>query len=157
MDERRFDCRRLAIATMVAAGLAVGLGALLLHQSSQTPRIGPTSAALSDGLSLLVGQCLGLAFGSLLGAVAVRRGLRFVSGVAVGVAAFLVGVTPYTLLTAPSDVSTGDTLGWLVIVSVPAGVLVLIGAGLGAVTRGSWATARRLSASRAERRPSRGR
>jgi hypothetical protein len=127
----RFDGWRIAIATAVTAGLAVGMAAAFLYHSSRTPHVGATSAALSDGFSWLAGTCLGLAIGGFAAAMLVRRGSRLGSGVVVGVLAFFVGVVPYSWLTASSDVSISDNLGWLVIVFIPAVVLVTFGAALG--------------------------
>lgn len=131
MKSGRFDGWRIAISTAVTAGLAVGIAAAFLYHSSHTPHVGPTSAALSDAFSWIAGACLGLAVGSLATAVFVRRGSRLGSGIVVGVLAFFVGVAPYSWLTASSDVSTGDNLGFLVIVFIPAVMLVTVGAALG--------------------------
>jgi uncharacterized membrane protein len=65
----------------------------------------------------------------------VRWGSRLGSGVVVGVLAFLVGVVPYSWLTASSDVSNSDNLSWLVIVFIPAVMLVSLGAALGEFLR----------------------
>jgi hypothetical protein len=130
------DGWRIAISTAVTAGLAVAMAAALLYRSSTTPHIGPTSAALSDAFFELAGACLGLAIGSFAAAMFVRRGSRLASGILVGVLAFFVGMVPYSWLTAPSDVSTSDTLGWLLILFIPAVTLVTLGAVLGAVLRG---------------------
>lgn len=61
----------------------------------------------------------------------VRRGSRLGSGIIAGVIAFFVGVVPYLWLTAPSDVSTSDNVGFLVVVFIPAAMLVTVGAALG--------------------------
>jgi hypothetical protein len=135
MKVGRFDGLRVAISTAATAGLAVGMAAAFLYHSSRTPHEGPTSAALSDAFSWIAGACLGLAVGSLATAVFVRRGSRLGSGVIVGVLAFFVAVVPYSWLTAPSDVSTGDNLVVLVIVFIPAVALVTVGAALGEFLR----------------------
>jgi hypothetical protein len=135
MRNERFDGWRIAISTAVTAGLAVAMAAAFLYRSATTPHVGPTSAALSGAFHELAGTCLGLAIGSFAAAMFVRRGSRLGSGIVVGVLAFLVGVVPYSWLTAPSDVTTGDSLGWLVIVFIPAMTLVTLGAVLGAVLR----------------------
>jgi len=135
MKRGRFDRWRIVIATAVTAALAVGLAEAFLYHSSRSPHVGPTSAALSDAFYWLAGCCLGLAIGSFATAMLVRRGSRLGSGVVVGVLAFLVGVVPYSWLTAPSDVSTSDNLGWLVIVFIPAVMLVTFGAALGELFR----------------------
>jgi hypothetical protein len=135
MKSRRFDGWRIAISTAVTAGLAGGMAAAFLHHSARTPHVGATSAALSDGFSWLAGTCLVLALGGFAAAMFVRRGPRFGSGVIVGVLAFFVGVVPYSWLTASPDVSTGDNLGWLVIVFIPAVMLVTFGAALGEFSR----------------------
>jgi hypothetical protein len=116
-------------------GLAVAMAAAFLYHSSTTPHVGPTSAALSDAFSELAGACLGLAIGSFAAALFVRRGSRLGSGIVAGVLAFFVGIVPYSWLTASSDVTNSDILGWLVVVFIPAGMLVTLGAALGAVFR----------------------
>jgi hypothetical protein len=136
MKNERFDGWAIAISTAVTAGLSVGIAEAFLYHSSNTPHAGPTSAALSDAFSWLAGACLGLAIGSLATAMFVRHGSRLGSGIVVGVLAFCVGVVPYSWLTAPSDATTSDNIGWLVIVFVPAVLLVTLGAALGAVFRG---------------------
>jgi hypothetical protein len=128
---RQFDGWRIAISTAVTAALAVGMAAAFLYHSSRTPHVGPTSAALSDAFSQLAGACLGLAIGGFVTAMLVRRGSRLGSGIAVGVIAFFVGAVPYSWLTASSDVSISDNLGWLVVVFIPAVTLVTFGAALG--------------------------
>ena len=135
MNRWSYDGWRIAIATAVTAGLAVGFAAAFLYDSRHTPQVGPTVATLSDAFSWIAGACLGLGIGSLAAAVFVRRGSRLGSGIVVGVLAFLVAVVPYSWLTASSDVSTGDTLGFLLIVFVPAALIVILGAAIGAVLR----------------------
>ena len=128
---RRFDVSRIAILTAATAALSVGMAAAFLYHSSRTSHVGPTSAALSDAFSRLGGACLGLAIGAVATAMVVRRGSRLGSGIIAGVIAFFVGVVPYSWLTAPSDVSTSDNVGWLVVVFIPAVMLVTVGAALG--------------------------
>ena len=135
MNGSSLDGERIAFSTVLTAALAVGMAAAFVYNSSRGAHVGPTSAALSDGLSWVAGVCLGLTIGTFATAVLVRHGSRLGSGVVVGVLAFLVGVVPYSWLTAPSDVSTGDNLGWLVIVFIPAVVLATLGAALGAFFR----------------------
>ena len=139
----RFDGWRIVISTVFTAGLAVAMAAAFLYHSSRTAQVGPTSAALSDGFSELAGMCLGLTIGSLATAAFVRRGSRIGSGVFVGVLAFFVGVVPYSWLTSPSDVSTSDNLGWLVVIFIPAALLVIFGAAIGAVARSELDRSRR--------------
>ena len=133
---RRFDGSRIAILAAFTAALAVGVAAAFLYHSSRTPRVGPTSAALSDAFSQLAGACLGLAIGAFAAAMLVRRGSRLGSGIIAGVIAFFLGVAPYSWLTASSDVSTSDNVGWLVVVFIPAFMLVTVGAALGEVLGG---------------------
>jgi peptidoglycan/LPS O-acetylase OafA/YrhL len=128
----QFDFTRIAISTVLTAALAVGLAKALLYNSAHTPHVGPTSAALSDASSEIAGMCLGLAIGALAAAAWVRSAPRLVSGLFVGVLAFVLAVVPYSWLTAPSDVSTGDKVAWIVILLIPSLILVVAGAGLGA-------------------------
>jgi len=127
-----YDGWRIAVATAVTAGLGVGCAAAFLYHSRHTAQVGPTAATLSDAFSWIAGACLGLGIGSLAAAVFVRRGSRLGSGIVVGVLAFLIAVVPYSWLTASSDVSIGDNLGFLLIVFVPAVLLVILGAAIGA-------------------------
>ena len=131
MKRGRFDVQRILVLTGMTAVLAVGLAEALLYRSRRTPHGGPTAATLSDAFSWLSGACLGLAIGGGAAALFVRRGSRLVSGLLVGVFAFFVGVLPYSWLTAPSDVSASDNLGWLVVVFIPAVMLVTLAAALG--------------------------
>jgi len=136
MRDGHFDLTRIAVFTVLTAAVAVGSAEALLYQSSHAAHVGPTSAALSDGTSAIAGACLGLGVGALAAAACVRSGSRVASGLIVGVIAFLVGVAPYSWLTSPSDVGTGDNVGWLVILFIPAIILVTFGAVIGAAVRG---------------------
>src|SRR5215208_2428852 len=77
MNFARLDLPRIGIATVVAAGLGVGLAVSFLRHAQSTRDVGPTSATLDDAYSSLLGAAIGLALGGLLGAFSVRRGSRF--------------------------------------------------------------------------------
>jgi heme/copper-type cytochrome/quinol oxidase subunit 1 len=76
-----------------------------------------------------------LLIGSGATALFVRHGSRFFAGMLAGAAGFWVGVMPYMVLTAPSDVSFADAFGFAVIVFAPAILFVAAGAATGAGLR----------------------
>jgi hypothetical protein len=127
----RVDLPRLAIGSAVAAALGVGLAAALFNYAEATPDVGPTSGALDDGLSTLLGAGLGLAVGSALAASIVRRGSRWFAGVAAGVVAYVLVLIPVLVFTRPSDVGLGETAGFALFLVLPLGLFVLVGATLG--------------------------
>ena len=135
MKSWRFDAWRIAILAAVTAALALGVAAALDYHSSHTAHTGPTSATLDEGFSWIAGSCLGLGIGSFAAAALVRQAPRLASGAVVGILAFVVAVAPYLLLTSPRDVSTSDDVGFVVIVFVPAALIVMVGAALGAAAR----------------------
>jgi uncharacterized protein YacL len=139
---QRLDVARTALSALTAAGLGVAIAELFVHYYPRSNE-GPTAAALDDAFTWILGACVGLLIGSFAAALLVRTGSRFVAGVVAGVVGFLVGVVPYVLLTAPSDVSFSDSLAFAVIVFAPALVFVTAGAALGVglrrtPSRGPW-------------------
>jgi hypothetical protein len=130
-----WDPSRVAIATGVAGGLGLGLAAVFLHHAQGTAHTGPTSATLDEAFSAFFGAGVGLALGSALCALWVRRGSRLLSGLFAGIAA-------YVLVLVPAFVSTDDVslaedlgaggLGFLAFLLLPLGVFALLGATVGA-------------------------
>jgi hypothetical protein len=86
---------------------------------------------LGDAFSSILGACVGLFVGSGFTALFVRHGSRFFAGLFAGVVGFWVGVLPYVLWSAPSDVSFADAFGFAVIVFVPGLLFVAAGAAVG--------------------------
>lgn len=107
-SQRTFDGPRTAFGAAATAGLGVGVAAVFLQFY---PRM-----------------CIG----SSATALFVRGGSRFTTGLVAGFAGFWVGVMPYVLVTAPSDVSLSDSFGFFaVVVFVPAVLFVTAGAAMG--------------------------
>jgi hypothetical protein len=127
----RVDRPRLVLSAVVTAALGVGVAEVFLHYYPRGRDVGPTAASLGDAFTWMLGACLGLFVGSTATAFLVRHGSRLSAGVAAGIAGFWVGVAPYILLTAPSDVSFSDALAFAVIIFVPALGFVAAGAAIG--------------------------
>ena len=126
------DGPRIVLSVLVTAGLGVAGAAAFLHFYPRANDVGPTAAALGDAFAWILGACLGLLIGSAATALFVRGGSSFFAGIFAGIAGFLVGVVPYLVLTAPSDVNLSDTLGFALLVFVPGFVFVTAGAAIGA-------------------------
>jgi hypothetical protein len=131
---RLLDLPRIGIASVVAAALALGLAVAFLRHAQSTADVGPTSATLDEAFSTLLGAILGLALGGVLGALSVRRGSRLVSGLLVGLLAYIFVLGPVFVST--DDVSLDEDLGFgglafLALVAVPLGASALIGATVG--------------------------
>jgi hypothetical protein len=127
----KLDLPRIGGATVVAAGLGVALLIVFLRHAQSTPDTGPTAAALDEGFSAWFGAGLGLALGSALCSLWVRRGPRPLSGVAAGVVAYGVGLAPILVVTRPSDMSVGEAVGIAAFLLVPAAIFVALGATVG--------------------------
>jgi hypothetical protein len=122
------------MATVVAALLGVGLAVAFLRHAQSTPDVGPTSATLDDAFSLLFGAAVGLALGGAIGALSVRHGSRVLSGLVVGLVAYVFVLAPVFVST--DDVSVQEDLGpgglaFLVFLAVPLGASALAGAAAG--------------------------
>jgi hypothetical protein len=120
---------------VLTAVLGVAVAAAFLHYYPRASDEGPTAAALGDAFIWILGACVGLLIGSGATALFVRHGSRFFAGMLAGAAGFWVGVMPYMVLTAPSDVSFADAFGFAVIVFAPAILFVAAGAATGAGLR----------------------
>ena len=130
----RLDVSRVAIATGVAGGLGVGLAAAFLRHAQSTAHVGPTSATLDEAFSAFFGAGLGLALGSALCALSIRRGSPLLSGLLAGVAAYVLALAPVLIYTddvsLAEDLSPGG-LGFLAFLLLPFGVFALLGAAVG--------------------------
>lgn len=130
-----FDGLRLVAATALTAGLGVAVAAVFLHSYPRANDVGPTVAALGDAFAWIFGASLGLAIGSIATVLFVRAGSRFFAGFLAGVVGFWIGVMPYLVATAPSDVSSAAALGFSFVAFAPALVFVTVGSAVGVVLR----------------------
>ena len=105
VGSERLDLPRIGMATIVAAGLALGLAFVFVRHAQSTSHVGPTSATLDEAFSLLAGAALGLGLGGAVGALVVRHGPRALSGMIVGLLAYLVVLPP------PSTTRTASSCG----------------------------------------------
>jgi hypothetical protein len=130
----RLDPSRVAIATGVAGGLGVGLAAAFLRHAQGTGHVGPTSATLDEAFSAFFGAGVGLALGSALCALSIRRGSPLLSGLLAGLAAYVLVLVPALMYTddvsLAEDLSPGG-LGFLAFLLLPFGVFALLGASVG--------------------------
>ena len=135
MTKDRLDPSRVAIATVVAAGLSVGLAAAFLRNAGRTAHVGPTSATLDEAFSSFLGAGIGLALGGALCALSIRRGSPLLSGLLVGVFAYALVLAP--VLMATDDVSLAEDLspgglGFLAFLLLPFAAFAVLGATIGA-------------------------
>ena len=130
----RFDLPVLAVGSLVTAALSVGLATAFLYVSRTNtgPDVGPTAATLNDAFSTLFGAALGLLTGSGLSAYFARRGSPLATGIFAGFLAYATVLIPTVVLTAPSDVSTGESLGFALVLGVPLGLSLIVGSMIGA-------------------------
>ena len=126
-----FDGSRIVLSALVTAGLGVAGAAAFLHYYPRANDVGPTAAALGDAFAWILGACVGLLVGSAATALFVRGGSSFFAGLFAGIAGFCVGVVPYLVLTASSDVRLSDALGFALLVFAPGFVFVAAGAAIG--------------------------
>jgi hypothetical protein len=130
----RLDLARVGMATVVAAGLGLGLAVAFLRHAQSTAHVGPTSATLDEAFSSLLGAGIGLALGSALCAVSVRYGSPVLSGLIAGLLAYVVVLGPVFIYTddvsLDEDLSLGG-LGFLALLAIPLGSFALAGATAG--------------------------
>jgi len=129
------DLPRIALATALAAGLGLGLAVAFLRHAQASSHVGPTSATLDEAFSAFLGACIGLALGSALGALSIRRGSPLAAGIVAGLAAYLLVLAPVLVIT--DDVALAEDLdpGGLVFLAVlllAFGVFAFLGATVGA-------------------------
>jgi hypothetical protein len=130
MNTDRLDLPRIGIATLVAAGLGLGLAVAFLRHARSTPDVGPTSATLEEAYSSLIGAGIGLALGAACCAVSVRRGPRALSGLIAGLLAYVVVLCP--VFVATDDVSLSEDLNFggfvfLAFLAIPLGSCAFVG------------------------------
>jgi hypothetical protein len=130
----RLDPSRVALAMGVAGGLGVGLAAAFLRHAQSRAHVGPTSASLDEAFSAFFGAGVGLALGSALCALSIRRGSPLLSGLLAGLAAYVLVLAPALMYTddvsLAEDLSPGG-LGFLAFLFLPFGVFALLGATVG--------------------------
>src|SRR5215210_3085634 len=130
----RLDPARVAIATGVGGGLGVGLAAAFLNHAQSTAHVGPTSATLDEAFSAFFGAGIGLALGSALCALTIRRGSPLLSGLLAGLAAYVLVLAPVFVyaddVSLAEDLSPGG-LGFLAFLLLPFSAFALLGATIG--------------------------
>jgi hypothetical protein len=134
MNNDRLDLRRIGIATVIAAGLGVGLAVAFLRHARSTPDVGPTSATLDDAYSTLIGAGIGLALGGAFCALSIRRGPPALSGLIAGLLAYVVVLCPVFVST--DDVSLDEDLNlggfvFLALLAIPLGGCAFVGGSAG--------------------------
>jgi hypothetical protein len=116
----------------------LGLGvAVLIRSWAETDSAGPTAATLDEAFSLLCGAAIGLAVGTAFVAFVARRGPRVLSAIVAGLFGYAVVIAPALLVTAPGDVSPGETLGIAAFAAILVMPAMLAGAAVAAAMSGS--------------------
>lgn len=135
--EPRFDLLVLAVGSPLTAALSVGFATAFLYfsRTKTGPDVGPTAATLNDAVSTLSGAALGLLTGSGLTAYFARRGSRVATGIVAGFLAYAAVLIPVVVLTGPSDVSTGESFSLALLLGLPLGLSLIVGAMIGARLR----------------------
>jgi hypothetical protein len=134
MSQARLDLTRIGIATVLTAVLSVGLAVAFERQAQGREHVGPTSATLDEAGSAFLGAGLGIALGSALAALLVRRGSPVLSGLIAGLAAYVFALAPAFIIT--DDISLAEDLNpggivFLVLLLVVFGVFAALGAVVG--------------------------
>jgi hypothetical protein len=130
----RLDLPRIGIATVLAAGLGVGLAAAFLRHAQAAPHVGPTSATLDEAYNEFFGAAIGVAVGSALCTLSIRRGPPLLSGVIAGLVAYVLVLAPALVMT--DDVSLAEDLNpgglvFLALLLLAFSVFALLGATVG--------------------------
>ena len=136
MGRRNFDVPVLVVGGLLSGALGLGLAVLLRLWADTGSDAGPTAATLNEAFSLLFGAAIGLALGTATVALAVRLGRRFASGLLAGLAGYVLVLVPAQIISAPTDVSTGDSLVTAALGAVLLLPAVLFGAVVGAAIAG---------------------
>jgi hypothetical protein len=108
--------------------------AAVFWRHAGTGHVGPTAATLDKAFSAFFGACIGVALGSALCALTVRRGSPQFSGLLAGLAACVLVLAPALMYTddvsLAEDLSPGGLL-FLAILLLPFGVFAALGATVG--------------------------
>jgi hypothetical protein len=131
--EPRLDLPVLAVGVVASAVLSVGLATalLLVSRSNTSANVGPTAATLEEAFSTLFGAALGIFVGSGLTACLARRGSGVVTGVFAGLITYVGVLVPILVITRPSDVGAGESIGLAFVIALPLGLVVVVGAIVG--------------------------
>ena len=138
MKTDALDLPRIGIATVVAAGLGIGLAVAFLRHAESTPDVGPTSATLDEAFSTLIGAAIGLALGGAFCALSVRRGPLALSGLLAGLLACVFVL--YPVLVATDDIGLSEDLNpggllFLAVLAIPLGGCAWVGGIAGEAVR----------------------
>jgi hypothetical protein len=98
----------MAIGGVLSGALA--LGTALLFRFWLSTDGGPTAATLSEAFSLLYGAAIGLTVGAAFVAFGARTGPRVLTGSIAGQLGYTFVLAPVLIVTAPNDVSVGESL-----------------------------------------------
>jgi hypothetical protein len=128
-----FDAPVIVTGGVLSGALGLGLALLLSSRADTGSGVGPTAAALNDAFSQLYGAMISLAVGTAIVALAIRRGRRVVSGLFAGLLGYAVVLAPALIVTAPSDVSTGESIFIAAFVAMLLAPAALLGAVVGAL------------------------
>jgi hypothetical protein len=137
VDEGRrgsFDTSFIAIGGVLSGALA--LGTALLFRFWLSTDGGPTAATLSEAFSLLYGAAIGLTVGAAFVAFGARTGPRVLSGSIAGLLGYTFVLAPVLIVTAPNDVSVGESLSAAAFAAILVTPAIALGAAVGARVRG---------------------
>jgi hypothetical protein len=126
------DAPVLVAGGVLSGALSVGAALLFAPWANTASDVGPTAASLEEAFGQLVGALIGLTVGTATVASAVRRGRRLLSGLFAGLLGYAIVLAPALIISAPSDVSTGESVFIAVFVAILLTPAMLVGAALGA-------------------------
>jgi hypothetical protein len=124
----------MAIGGVLSGALA--LGTALLFRFWLSTDGGPTAATLSEAFSLLYGAAIGLTVGAAFVAFGARTGPRVLTGSIAGQPGYTFVLAPVLIVTAPNDVSVGESLSAAVFAAILLTPVIALGAAVGARVRG---------------------
>jgi hypothetical protein len=133
IERPTLDARVIVGGGLLSGALGLGLALLLRSRADTGSGVGPTAAALNDAFSQLYGAAIGLAVGTAIVAFAVQRSRRFVSGLFAGLLGYAIILAPALIISAPSDVSTGESISIAAFAAILLAPAVLLGAVVGAL------------------------
>jgi len=115
---------------------ALALGTAFLFRLWLSTDGGPTAATLSEAFSLLYGAAIGLTVGAALVSFGARTGPRVLTGSIAGLLGYTFVLAPVLIVTAPSDVSFGESLSAAAFAAILVTPAIALGAAVGARVRG---------------------
>jgi hypothetical protein len=137
-----FDAPVLVVGGLLSGACSLGAALLFGSWADTGSGVGPTAAALDEAFGQLYGAAIGLAVGTASVAFAVRRGRRLLSGLFAGLFGYAIILAPALIVTAPNDVSAGESFFIAVFVAILLAPAVLAGAAVGAGIAGRYRRAR---------------